>query len=111
MAAMWGVWLTWLIAAFFVVNGVANLFNPPVFRDSLAHLGFPSWFIFLNGAYQIVTGILLAFDATRLFGFVLAVALCVVVFAALIRKRDFGHFGPIAVLSFCILLAIWRLYA
>ncbi len=111
MAAMWGVWLTWLVAFFFVVNGVVNLFNPPAFRESLAKLGFPSWFHLFNGAFQIVTGALLAFESTRIPGFALAVLLCVVVYAALIRRRAFDHIGPITVLSFCIALAIWRLYA
>lgn len=111
MVAMWGVWLTWLVAAFFVVNGVVNLFNPPAFRDSLAKLGFPSWFYLFNGAFQIVTGALLAFESTRKIGFALAVLVCVVVYAALIRCREYGHLGPIAVLSFCVGLAMWRLYA
>ena len=111
MTAMWGVWLTWLVAAFFVVNGVVNLFNPPSFRESLASLGFPSWFHLFNGAVQIVTGALLAFEATRKIGFALAVAVCLVVYAALIRRREFGHLGPITVLSVLVALAIWRLYA
>ena len=111
MTAMWGLWLTWLVATFFVVNGVVNLFNPPNFRESLARLGFPSWFYLFNGAFQIVTGALLAFERTRMIGFALAVLVCVVVFAALIRARELGHLGPIAVLSFCVALAMWRLYA
>jgi DoxX-like family len=111
MAAMWGVWLTWLVAALFLVNGVVNLFNPPAFRESLARLGFPSWFYLFNGAFQIATGALMAFETTRRVGFVLAVLVCFVVYAALIRSREFGHLGPITVLSALVGLAIWKLYA
>lgn len=108
---MWGIWLTWLLAAFFVVNGVVNMFGLPAFRESLAKLGFPSWFYLFNGAFQIVTGMLLVFESTRKIGFALAILLCAVVYAALLRCREFGHLGPIVVLSFCVALAMWRIYA
>lgn len=110
MTAMWGLWLTWLVAAFFVINGVVNL-NPAQFRERLVQLGLPSWFYLFNGAFQILTGVLLAFERTRMIGFALAITICLVVFATLIRAGKFDHFGPITLLSFCVALAMWRLYA
>ncbi len=104
----WGVWLTWLLVLFFVVNGVANLFNPKPFREDFARWNFPGWFHLFNGAFQIATGLLLFFEQTRVLGFALAVAVCLGVYGTLIRFREFSHMGPVTVLSAVVLLAIWR---
>ncbi|ARQ02364.1 DoxX family protein [Pseudorhodoplanes sinuspersici] len=109
-AASWGVWLTWLLALLFVVNGIANLFNPKPFRDDFARWQFPGWFFLFNGAFQIATGLLLVFEQTRWLGFALAVVVCLGVYATLIRFREFSHMGPITVLSALVLLAMWRIW-
>ncbi len=103
----WAVWLTWLLALFFVVNGVANLFNPKPFRESFERWKFPSWFHLFNGALQIATGLCLAFEQTRWLGFVLAVVVCLGVYATLIRVRELAHCPPIVVLSVLLLVAMW----
>ena len=105
----WAVWLTWLLALFFVANGVANLFNPKPFREGFARWKFPSWFHLFNGVFQIVTGILLVFPATRWLGFALALVVSVGVYATLIRFREYAHMGPVTILSALVLLAIWGL--
>jgi hypothetical protein len=106
----WAVWLTWLLALFFVANGVANLFNPKPFREDFERWKFPGWFHLFNGAFQIVTGILLVFPATRSVGFVLAVAVSVGVYATLMRFREYAHMAPVTILSAMVLVAIWGIY-
>jgi hypothetical protein len=107
----WAVWLTWLLALFFVGNGIANLFNPKPFRDDFARWNLPGWFHLFNGAFQIVTGILLAIPSTRWLGVGLAVAVCLGVYATLARFREFAHMIPVTILSALVLLAIWGLRA
>ena len=106
----WAVWLTWLLALFFFVNGVANLFNPKPFREDFERWKFPGWFHLFNGAFQIATGILLVFPATRWLGFALAVAVSVGVYATLMRFREYAHMAPVTILSAMVLVAIWGIY-
>lgn len=106
----WAVWLTWLVALLFFVNGVANLFNPKPFRESFERWNFPPWFHLFNGAVQIVTGVLLAMPATRGFGFALGLLVCLAVYATLIRVRELSHAGPVTVLTGLTLLAAWGLW-
>lgn len=107
----WAVWLTWLLALFFVVNGVANLFNPKPFREDFERWKFPVWFHLFNGAFQIVTGLLLVFEQTRLLGFALAVAVCLGVYGTLMRFREFPHMLPVSILSILVLVAMWGIWA
>lgn len=108
--AGWVVWLTWLLALFFVVNGVANLFNPKPFREDFKRWSFPGWFHLFNGAFQIVTGILLVLPATRWLGFILALAVSIGVYATLVRFREYAHMAPVTILSAMVLVAIWGIY-
>ena len=103
----WAVWLVWLLALFFVANGIANLFNPKPFRDDFARWKFPGWFHLFNGAFQIVTGLLLVFEQTRWLGFALAVAVCLGVYGTLVRFREFPHMLPVTILSALVLIAMW----
>ena len=103
----WAVWLTWLLAVFFIGNAVVNFFNPAPFRADYARWNFPSWFYLFNGGFQLVTGLLLLFPSTRWLGFVLGVVVCLGVFATLIRYREFGHLPPSLVLFVLIGLSAW----
>jgi uncharacterized membrane protein YphA (DoxX/SURF4 family) len=106
----WAVWLTWLLALLFVVNGIANLFNPKPFREDFKRWNFPSWFHLFNGSFQIVTGLMLVFEQTRWLGFALAVAVCLGVYGTLIRFREYAHMVPVSILSALMLLAMWGIY-
>ncbi len=111
MGSTWGLWLTYLLAAFFIGNGVVNFVNPAPFRADYARWRLPSWFFLFNGGFQLLAGLLLIFEPTRVVGFVMAVAVCLGVYGLLTRHREFAHMGPITVVSFLVALAIWRLYA
>lgn len=106
----WAVWLTWLLALFFVGNGIVNLFNPKPFRDDFERWKLPRWFHLFNGVFQIATGVLLVFAATRWLGFVLAVAVCLGVYGTLVRFREFPHMLPVTILSALVLTAMWGIY-
>jgi hypothetical protein len=99
--------MTWLVAVFFVGNGIVNFFNPAPFRKDYERWQLPSWFYLFNGAFQLVTGVLLLFPATRWLGFLMGVLVCLGVFATLIRHREYSHLPPSVILFVLICLSIW----
>jgi uncharacterized membrane protein HdeD (DUF308 family) len=105
----WATWLTYLLAAFFCINGVVNVIGPKVMRDSFAAWGYPSWFHITNGVIQLTAGVLLLSDATRVVGLALGVLVCIGVFATLIRFRQFAHLPPGVILCALLLIDLWGL--
>lgn len=99
----WAVWLAWLLAAFFLVNAVVNAINPPPMREAWARWGYPPWFHWVNAAMELVAGVALLFPATRLLGLAVGAAICVGIFATLVRHRELGHVAPGAILFAAIL--------
>jgi uncharacterized membrane protein HdeD (DUF308 family) len=105
----WPIWLAYLLAAFFCINGVVNIIGPKSMVDSLTAWGYPSWFHIANGVIQLLAGLLLLAGRTRLIGIGLGVLVCIGVFATLIWWRDFAHLPPGIVLLLIILVDLWRL--
>ncbi len=105
----WTVWLAYLLAAFFCINGVVNIVGPKGMRESFAAWGYPSWFHILNGAIQLGAGVLLLADATRILGLVLGILICMGVFATLARFRQFSHLPPGVTLFVLVLVDLWGL--
>jgi uncharacterized membrane protein HdeD (DUF308 family) len=105
----WATWLTYLLAAFFCINGVVNIVGSKGMRDSFAAWGYPSWFHIANGVIQLAAGVLLLSDATRVVGLALGVLVCIGVFATLIRFRQFAHLPPGVILCVLLLIDLWGL--
>ena len=105
MDVSWSVWLAWLLATFFIVNGVINVIGPQGMRDGFARWGYPPWFHLFNGILQAATGALIAYAPTRLVGLAVGTAICMAVFATLIRHREAAHLPPGLVLFALILVA------
>jgi hypothetical protein len=106
----WAQWLTWLLAAFFAVNGVINITGPKAMRDSFAEWGFPGYWHIVNGAILLLTGILLVLPQTRPFGFGLGVLECLAIYITLIRHKAFSHLPPSVVMLIVLGVAWWGLY-
>ena len=51
---MLGAVLGWIIATFFIANGLVNLYGPESMRAAFFRWGFPRWFHLVNGAIQVV---------------------------------------------------------
>ncbi len=103
----WPIWLAWILALFFAVNGVVNLIGPKGMRDSFARWGYPSWFHLLNGILQLAIAVLLLMGATRLLGLGLGTLLCLAIFATLIRHHEAAHLLPSVVLLLVILVTAY----
>jgi len=106
----WADWLTVLLVLFFAGNGVANIVGPQPMREGFAHWGYPPYWHLVNGALQLGIAVLLAFPTTRLFGFGLAVLLCIAIYVTLIRHRELAHLPPSVVLLVVLAVTAWGLY-
>lgn len=105
----WAVWLAWILAAFFIGNGIANVIGLKPIRDGFARWGFPSWFHIANGILDIAVGAMIAWYPTRAPGLLLAALICVAVWITLIRHKEWAHLPPSVVLSVIVLLTAWGL--
>lgn len=103
----WGMWLTWLLAVFFIGNGVVNWIGPKAMLDGFAKWGFPNWFHRLNGVLQLIAGVLLLFPATFYAGIALGLVICAGIFATLIRHKEFSHLPPGAILCLLLCVSVW----
>lgn len=106
----WATWLTWLLAAFFLADGVMSAIGPEPMRLAFANWGFPSWWHLVNAVVCLLVGIMLLFPATRPLGFLLGAAECFAIFAVMIHHREFAHMAPAAVLLLLLTLAYWGSY-
>lgn len=77
----WAVWLCWLLALFMIVNAVVNAIGPKPMRDGFARWGFPWWWRFVNAAVLLFSGLLMLFEATRVWGLLLGLTECAAIWS------------------------------
>ena len=105
---MLGAVLGWIIAAFFIANGLVNLYGPETMRAAFFRWGFPRWFHLVNGAMQILIGVLILLPASRIIGLSLGVALSAAILFVLFRQRELRHALPCLTLLASLLVAAWE---
>lgn len=106
----WATWLTWLLVAFFLADGVISAIGPAPMRAAFVKWGYPGWWHLVNAAVCLVIALLLVFPQTRQFGLMFGVLECVAVFATLIRHGELTHLPPAIVLLALLVLAYWGNY-
>ncbi len=65
----------WALALFFVTGAVTNLLGSPEVLAEYARWGYPSWFHYVTGIFELTTAALLARQWTRRSGVVLGLML------------------------------------
>ena len=68
----WKSALAWLLAAFFVVGGLGNIFASEAIRADYLRWGYPDWFHYVTGAVELSAAALIARRPTRPWGAALA---------------------------------------
>lgn len=93
--------LSWLLAIFFVVGGLANLFASDQVRQDYQAWGYPAWFHYVTGVLELTTAALLAFPRTRLVGSTLGAFVMTAAAATVLVNAEYAHaLAPLIVLSF-----------
>ena len=89
-----------IVAVLFAIAGAVNLAGLGAVKRDFARWGYPAWFRFFCGALELSSAALLAGQATRVLGLMLAGAIMVGVLFTLLRNREpFRHLAPALVFS------------
>ncbi|PIL20008.1 hypothetical protein P775_11675 [Puniceibacterium antarcticum] len=103
--------LIWLLIAFFVLGGFANLVGPQGIRDGYIRWGYPIWLRFVVGILEIASAALMATVPCRLGGLVLGALIMVAAAATVIYHREWSHAAPASIALALIVLTIVSLLA
>ncbi|MFC3061593.1 DoxX family protein [Paenirhodobacter populi] len=96
----WTSILAWLLAAFFVVGGIGNIFVSTEIAADYRRWGYPDWFHYLTGALELAAAALIAYRPTRLWGAGLATAVMVAAALTVLWHGEFAHaIPPLVVLA------------
>ncbi|WP_230686125.1 DoxX family protein [Burkholderia gladioli] len=96
-----------VLAAFFVVGSLSNIFAPGPIYEEYLKWGYPHWFHFVTGSLELTAAMLLFRARSRLLGSALG---CTVMFAALatvIIHGEYGHAVPPLVVATWSLVVGW----
>jgi peptidoglycan/LPS O-acetylase OafA/YrhL len=93
----------WILAAFFVVGGMANIVGPQAILDDYRRWGFPGWFHYVTGGMELLTALFLVRNGTRWIGAALGALVMAAAAATLLLHGEWGHallpLGLLAVLA------------
>lgn len=98
----WSHLLAWVLAAFFFVGGLGNIFASEAILADYARWSYPDWFHYVTGALEIFTAALILL--ARRAGLALAAMIMASAVATVLWHGEFIHAVPGAVVLALILL-------
>jgi hypothetical protein len=96
-----------ILAAFFIVGSLSNIFAPGSIYEEYLRWGYPRWFHFVTGSLKLTTAILLFRAPTRVLGSALGFTVMLAALATVIAHGEFGHAIPPLVAATCSLVVGW----
>lgn len=103
----WKAVLAFLLAAFFLIGAIGNIFVPPQIAADYARWGYPSWFHYVTGLLELSTAILLAIKSLRFWGAVLGAVVMLGAAGTVLLHGEFSHaIAPLVVLAVS-LVVVW----
>ena len=104
----WKSVLAWLLAAFFVVGGIGNIFASETILADYARWGYPGWFHYVTGVLELTAAALIAWRPTRLWGAGLASLVMLGAAGTVLSHGEFSHaMAPLLVLAFALTMAFF----
>lgn len=100
-----------ILAAFFVVGSLSNIFAPGSIYEEYLRWGYPRWFHFVTGSLELTTAILLFRAPTRVLGSALGFTVMLAALATVIVHGEYGHaIPPLVVATFSLVVGwmSWR---
>jgi len=107
----WKSVLAWLLAAFFVVGGIGNIFASEAIQSDYARWGYPGWFHYITGFLELIAAALIAYRPTRLFGAGLASLVMLAAAFTVLSHGEFSHaVAPLVVLAVALAVGLltWK---
>lgn len=103
---LWKSLPAWLVAAFFVVGGIGNIFISAENAANYMRWGYPDWFHYVTGILELATAGLLAWHPTRLWGAALGGAIMIAAAVTTLVHGEYAHAtAPLVVLLLLALVA------
>ncbi len=99
--------LAGLLAFAFVGAASGKLMGAPEMVENFARWGYPSWFLYVTGAIEVVAAILIAVPKTRFFGASLLVATMIGGVGTHVIHGEYGAAIPALVLMSLSALVAW----
>ena len=87
----------WLLVAGFFGAGVFNALGPARTQNDFARWGYPRWWGALTGGLEILSAVVIALPAGRIFGLALGASIIAAAVVTVLRHRDFSHLVPLGV--------------
>ncbi len=102
----WETFLAWLLAAFFLIGSIGNIFASEQIAADYARWGYPAWFHYLTGSLELIAAILLIPHSRRLWGAVLGVGIMAAACATVVLNKEYTHaIAPFVVLLLSLFIA------
>ncbi|GGA02930.1 hypothetical protein GCM10011408_25530 [Dyella caseinilytica] len=96
-----------VLATFFVVGSLSNIFAPgPIYAEYLKW-GYPSWFHFVTGSLELTAAILLFRASTRVFGSALGFTVMLAALVTVTVHSEYGHAIPPLIAATFSLVVGW----
>jgi hypothetical protein len=90
MSAIWSIQnLTWALAGFFSLGFVINTFAVKMVDPDYQRWGYPHWFHFVTGGFELLVALLLPATATRPLGLALGCAVMLAAAATVIHHGEY----------------------
>lgn len=83
--------LTWLLVAFFVSAGLLNVVGTASLLAEYRRWGYPGWFHYVTGVFELSSALLLARRTTHTAGVVLGAAVMAAACVTLVFQREWLH--------------------
>lgn len=102
----WPSVLRWVLAAFFVIGGLGNIFASETILADYQRWGYPVWFHYLTGLLELAVAALLIFRPRHLYGAILGAVIMLAAAGTVILHSEYSHaIAPLVVFSFSVLVA------
>ena len=107
----WHQVLPLILAAFFVVGSLSNIFAPGSIYEEYLKWGYPRWFHFVTGSLEFTAALLLLRARRRVLGATLGCMVMCAALATVIIHGEYAHTVPplvVATLSLGVGWTSWR---
>jgi hypothetical protein len=101
--------LIWALSAFFALGFLINTFAVKKVGPEYERWGYPDWFHFVSGGFELLVALLLPATVTRSFGVMLGGAIMLAAMATVIYHREHPRAVPPFIVLVLLALVGWTM--
>ncbi|GAB6969026.1 MULTISPECIES: DoxX family protein [Komagataeibacter] len=99
--------LAYALVGFFIIGAIGNILAPKTITEEYARWGYPDWFHFVTGSLELTSAILMARQASRTIGSLLAACIMASAIVTVIFHGEYTHAIAPAVVLGCLVLSVY----